>query len=240
MKTKFIPFTGALVGLALALAPAGPAWAGPITQSASYSTGVVIPDDDLSGVADTETFSSAIQSITDLQVSLNISGGYDGDFYAYLTHGSTGFAVLLNRIGVNSSSTYGSFDSGMNVTFSAAASANIHDASYAGGVLSGTFQPDGRNVSPLTSPTVLEATPSTALLGSFDGANPNGAWTLFIADSSPVGIGTFESWSLDVTGTTSSSSVPDSSTTCALLEMSAGLLFVIKRRTGRHGMPAGP
>jgi subtilisin-like proprotein convertase family protein len=230
---KINPFAGFLVCLALALTPARPTSAGPITQSATYSTGVVIPDNDLNGVADTETFSSPIQSITDLQVSLNISGGYDGDFYAYLTHGSTDFAVLLNRIGVNSGSTYGSFDSGMNVTLSDAASVNIHDASYNGGLLSGTFQPDGRNVSPLTSPATLEATPSMAVLGSFDGSNPNGAWTLFIADCSPVGIGTLESWSLVVTGNTGTAGVPDSGSTVVLLEVGAGLLFVLKHLSYR-------
>jgi subtilisin-like proprotein convertase family protein len=230
MKTKFIPITGALVGWALALTPAGPAWAGSITTSASYSPGVVIPDDDLNGVTDTETFSSAIQTITGVQVDLNIAGGYDGDFYAYLTHGSTDFAVLLNRIGVNSGSTYGSFDSGMNITLSDSASANIHDAPYTGGVLSGTFQPDGRNISPLTAPATLESTPSTAVLGSFNGSNPNGAWTLFIADCSPVGIGTLESWSLDVTGNTATSTIPDSGATFVLFELSAGLLVILKRR----------
>lgn len=228
MKRKSIPFTGALVGLALALAPASPAWAGLITDSASYSPAVVIPDNDLNGVADTETFSSGIQTMTDIQVGLNISGGYDGDFYAYLTHGTTDFAVLLNRIGVNSGSIYGSFDSGMNVTLTDSASGNIHDASYNGSLLTGTFQPDGRNVSPLTAPATLAATASTAVLGDFDGSDPNGAWTLFIADTSPVGIGTLESWSLDITGT--SVGVPDLADTFALFLVSAGLLFILDRR----------
>ena len=230
MKMKINPFAGSLVCLALAV---GPAWAGSITQSATYSPAVVIPDDDLSGVSDTETFSSPIQSITDLQVNLNISGGYDGDFYAYLTHGSTDFAVLLNRIGVNSGSTYGSFDSGMNVTLSDAASVNIHDASYNGGLLSGTFQPDGRNGSPLTAPAALDATPTTTGLGGFDGSDANGAWTLFIADTSPVGIGTLESWSLVVTGNTGTAGVPDSGATVVLLEVGAGLLFILKRVSRR-------
>ncbi len=241
MKIKFIPFTGPLVGLVLVLAlpPADSVLAGSITDSATYSPGVVIPDNNLSGAAFTETFNSAIQSITGIQVSLNISGGYDGDFYAYLTHGSAGFAVLLNRIGANSSSAYGSFDSGMNVTLSDTASGNIHDASYAGGLLTGTFQPDGRNISPLTPAAILATTPSTAVLSSFDGSDPNGAWTLFIADASPVGIGTLESWSLDINGTTGSgTSVPDSTNTFALFVMSTGLLFALKR-VGLAGNPAG-
>lgn len=227
MKIKFLRLTSPLAGLALALASASPA----LADSATYSPGIVIPDFNLNGVSDTETFSTAIQSITDIQVNLTISSGYDGDFYAYLTHDGSGFAVLLNRIGVNSGSQFGSFDSGMNITLSDAAASNVHDAPANGGVLTGTYQPDGRNVSPLTAGAALEATPSTAPLSSFDGMDPNGAWTLFIADTSPVGIGTLESWSLDITGNTGTATAPDSASTLGLFALSAGLLFALKRWT---------
>jgi subtilisin-like proprotein convertase family protein len=66
-------------------------------------------------------------------------------------------------------------------------------------------------------------------LSSFDGSDPNGDWTLFIADTSPVGIGTLESWSLDITGTGTGATVPDSGSTLALFGMSAGLLLALKR-----------
>ena len=33
-------------------------------------------------------------------MTLNLSGGWNGDLYAYLVHNS-GFAVLLNRVGRN-------------------------------------------------------------------------------------------------------------------------------------------
>jgi hypothetical protein len=37
-------------------------------------------------------------TITDVNVGLQLSGGWNGDLYAYLVH-SSGFAVLLNRVG---------------------------------------------------------------------------------------------------------------------------------------------
>ena len=166
MKIKFNTFSGSLVVSALALAPVPSALASPATDSATYSPSLVIPDNDLNGVANTETIASSIQSITDVTVSLNISGGYDGDLYAYLAHGATGFAVLLNRTGVTAGSAYGSSDSGFNVTLNDAAATDIHNAPALGGVLTGTFQPDGRAVSPLSS---LDTTPRTAFLSSFDG-----------------------------------------------------------------------
>ena len=229
MKTKFVKFAGTLGGLALSLALAGPA----LANSMTYTPGTVILDNNLNGVSDTETFSSAIVSITSIQVNLDITGGYDGDFYAYLTHGTTGFAVLLNRIGVNSSSQFGSYDVGMNVTFSDSAAANIHDSTATGAALTGTWQPDGRNIGPLSAPGTIASTPSTADLSTFNGMDPNGDWTLFIADTSPVGIGTLKSWELDINGSTGVGSVPDAANTIALLGMGAGLLLVLKHRLNR-------
>lgn len=189
----------------------------------------VIPDDDLNGVAETLNLTTSISSITDVSLALEISGGYDGDFYAYLRHGDSsgvGFAVLLNRVGLTTSSPYGSPDSGMDVTLNDAASADIHLANATGGTLTGTFQPDARNVSPFT---VTDTSPRTAFLGTFDGMDPNGAWTLFIADVSPVGVGTLENWSLTVDGTPggTAAGVSDAASTVMLLIIGLGGLTVM-------------
>ena len=209
-KAKFALLAACTTGLAVQLS----SQAAPQSVTVTSSPGVVIPDGDLNGVVDTLSLSTPITSISDVELNLDISGGYDGDFYAYLSHG-TGFAVLLNRIGSTASNPYGSSDSGMDVIFSgSAANGDIHLASPLGGVLTGTWQPDARNVAPTTA---LDTSPRSAFLSSFQGLNPNGTWTLFIADVSPLGVGELASLSLEVTGSTGTSVVPDDSSTMLLL-----------------------
>ena len=133
--------------------------------------------------------------ITDLSVSLNLSGGWNGDLYAYLVH-SSGFAVLLNRVGVTAGNSAGYGASGMNVTFSDAGPFNIHNVPVP--TSGGTYQPDGRNVNPLTPAGTLGTTTPSTPLSSFNGVDPNGSWTLFIADVSGGDVSTVTSWSLDI------------------------------------------
>ena len=55
---------------------------------------LAIADGNASGVSDVRTLESAITAIESLTVSLDISGEFNGDLYAYLRHDS-GFSVLL-------------------------------------------------------------------------------------------------------------------------------------------------
>jgi subtilisin-like proprotein convertase family protein len=168
------------------------------TFNTGFANGGVIPDGSLTGWSDTETLSGAPASpITDLSVTLNLSGGWNGDLYAYLVHGS-GFAVLLNRVGSSAGNNAGYGDAGMNVVFSDAAPVNIH--SYGGGgVPTGSYAPDGRNISPLSGGGAIAATTPTALLSSFNGLNAaSGSWTLFLADVSAGDVSTVTSWALDI------------------------------------------
>ncbi|MEI6195118.1 MAG: PEP-CTERM sorting domain-containing protein [Verrucomicrobiota bacterium] len=192
-----------------------PALALPITVSSSYVTALVIPDNNATGVAETENFGLAGYAITSLQLSLQISGGYNGDYYAYLRHGALGFAVLLNRPGLSGANPYGYPDSGFNVTLSdGAANGNIHSyqnvSNPQGGVLTGWWQPDG------------------GLLSAFNGLDPSGAWTLSIADLSPVGIGTLTGWALTVTADTPSgpTAVPDGGLTLSLVFLGTGAVML--------------
>ncbi len=186
------------------------------TFDAGFQNGGVIPDGPLTGWTDTRTLSGAPSGpITDVSVTLNLSGGWNGDLYAYLVH-DTGFAVLLNRVGrgVGNSAGYG--DAGMNVTLSDSALVNIH--SYGGsGAPSGPYSPDGRNISPLSSTETFSSASPSALLGSFNGLNANGNWTLFIADVSSGDQSTVTSWGLDI------ASVPEPA---SLFEGSVAVLFL--------------
>jgi hypothetical protein len=67
------------------------------------------------------------------------------------------------------------------------------------GQLTGTWQPDGRLVSPLSSGAIIAGAARGNQLGVFDGMDANGTWTLFAADLSPGGISTLTDWSLVIT-----------------------------------------
>ena len=85
----------------------------------------------------------------------------------------------------------------MNVVLNDAASVNLH--SYGGGgVPTGPYAPDGRNISPLSSPATFTLTSPSAMLDSFNGLNANGSWTLFIVDVSSGDQSTVTSWGLDI------------------------------------------
>ncbi len=141
-----------------------------------------IPDGALTGWSDTRTVDiPAVGVVSNLQVTLTISGGFNGDLYASLTHES-GYAVLLNRTGRTAADGAGYSDSGFTVTFGLGALNDIHlyqGVTGAVSPLTGLWGPDGREVHPLS---VLDTDPRTALLNSFVGSSPNGSWTLFLAD----------------------------------------------------------
>ena len=131
-------------------------------------------------------------SIDSLTVDLTIAGGWNGDLYAYLSHGS-GFSVLLNRSGSTAGNPGGSGVSGLNVSFADSYLTDIHTA--LNNPLTGNFAPDGRNVNPYNA---LDTDPRTAMLGSFNGIDPNGTWTLFFADVSPPSVSTLQSWTVNI------------------------------------------
>lgn len=171
------------------------------TFDSGFQNGGAVNDGDLNGWTDTRSVSGLDREIYNVQVSLHLSGGYNGDLYAYLSHGDQTI-VLLNRVGVGTApgtDAFGYGNSGMNVTFAnGGANGDIH--LYGGSsVPTGTYAPDGRNVSPLATPSAFNAA-GTVDFSVFNGSNPNGSWTLFVSDV--VGSGgshsTVNDWSLDI------------------------------------------
>jgi subtilisin-like proprotein convertase family protein len=197
-----------------------------LTYTASWSTTAVIPDNNLIGWTNTRTVTTAMTAITSVDVSLQISGGWNGDLYAYLVH-DTGMSILLNRVGTTTRNTAGSSVSGMNLLLSdSATGGDVHNAS----LFSGTFLPDGRDVSPWS---VKSSTPRTAMLAEFTGLNPNGTWTLFVADASAGSASTVTGWGLTIQGM-DLSAVPEPSSAAAVgvpLLLAGGVLLRRRRES---------
>lgn len=173
--------------------------------STNYLVNLPIPDNNASGVVSTKEFASSITRIGDVNVTLKIAGSFNGDLYAYLSHGS-GFSVLLNRVGRTASNDLGYGDAGFDVLLDDdAANGDIHtyrlkltgdEKASIGGALTGNWAPDLRSADP---GVVTDADARNTPLFSFYNQDPNGKWTLFLADMSAGGTSTLTSWGLEVT-----------------------------------------
>jgi subtilisin-like proprotein convertase family protein len=169
-----------------------PSGSGVYTASAS-GLGQVIPDNDATGVAYALNFGATALTISDVKISLNMSGGWNGDLYAYLAHGSD-YVVLLNRVGASTSGADGYGTSGLNILLEPvtthAGIADIH-----------TVQ------NPASSPTAYAAdgraaytdTSRPQTLDVLLNGDPNGSWTLFFADRAAISASTLNSWELAIT-----------------------------------------
>ncbi len=186
--------------------------------SQTFMVATAVPDNSIVGLADTRTLASGITQITEVTLEALFSGGWNGDLYAYLAHGS-GFCVLLNRPGRTASLRAGSPSSGLAVLFADSAAADIHTAIPNTGPVTGTYQPDAREMFPTQT---VSTSPRTAYLASFAGIPASGEWTLFVADMSLGSTTVLESWTLTITG------VPEPST--SLLVVSAAWLVLRRRR----------
>lgn len=160
-----------------------------------------IPDFDPAGYSDTRTLSGLSGSaIGDVNVTLFISGGYNGDLYCYLVHAG-GFTVLLNRTGRTAGDADGYANTGFAITLDDAAAADVHryqSTGYSlngGGQLTGAWQPDGRGTDP---DFTVDTDARDRLLSGLNDLNPNGDWTLFLADVSPLGESTLTGWQLEI------------------------------------------
>ncbi len=189
MNPRLLP-TLALIASAVSLSAA-------TTVTETYNVSSVVPDNDPTGLADYQTFTDpGLTSIESVEVGLEFSGGWNGDLYVLLSH-STGYAVLLNRPGRTAEDSTGAGSSGMTIQLADSAASDVHIGLASSGTNAmGLFQPDGRETDPSL---VLDTDARTAMLASFAGLDPNGTWSLFVADQGPGAESTLESWSLTVT-----------------------------------------
>ena len=159
----------------------------PVAQATLYTTnwtvGATVPDNNYSGWVNSQTVTE-VGTITpgSLLVSLDLSGGWNGDLYAYLVH-DTGFAVLLDRVGYTGSG-YGYGTAGMDVW--------LTDGAGVGNIET-TLAPNSPN-----SSSPYSRSSYAGNLASFDNLSANGTWTLFVADLSGGGVTTVNNWGLQM------------------------------------------
>lgn len=153
------------------------------------------------GVTSTLNVSGAGGLMTDVNVTLNISGGWNGDLYGYLIYNDS-LVVLLNRVGTGAGDPFqqgaGFSTAGFNnVTLDDDAALLIHAVENP--TTGSSYRADGGS------------------LASFNNMDPNGIWTLFLADNSGGFQSTLEGWSLDITA------VPETATVALAV---FGVVFV--------------
>ncbi len=166
--------------------------------SGRWSVGETLPDYNINNPqgwqdSQTVTVGSGLE-VTDVRVSLNISGGWNGDLYGYLRHDDgvnpVGFIVLLNRPGY-SGSGLGYGDAGFDITLSDVGAAGaIESYQSVGYSLNGNGQ--------LTGTWQANTGDSFATAFGGIGLNPNGTWTLFLQDLATGDQSTLVSWGLQI------------------------------------------
>ena len=197
--------TNKLMAVVAAVALGSVAASAQTSTNFTFNVGLAVPDGSAIGLtAATNLTLPGATSISSVTVGLDITGGFNGDLYAYLVGPTGGFTVLLNRPGVTTGNSFGYSDTGLNVTFDDTAANSIHfyqadsPTINGSGQLTLTWQPDGENIDPQSDPALFPAAQS-AMLNSFIGMDPNGTWTLFMADFSSGGQSTLANWSLNFT-----------------------------------------
>jgi hypothetical protein len=161
------------------------------SYTATSTDSASIPDYPDTGVAYSLHFNdSYFNNIIAISVTFTTTGGWNGDIYAYLSHGD-GIAYLLNRVGASSGDADGYNTSGFNnITLSSSGTTDIHGVPTPT-TAHGAYEADGRVAYTDT------ARPDT--LNVFGGANPNGDWTLYFGDEASGNTSTLTSWHVDLT-----------------------------------------
>ncbi len=169
-------------------------------NSETLSSNNQIDDPPSSGLARTLTISTPVTVLRDLNISLDIGNAtgetaWSGDLYVQLVSPAGTTVVLINRPGLSlSDTTTGYGDSGFNLTIGYGATSDIH--TYQSGLytlngsgqLTGNWQSDGR--------TSATSASRSATLDTLVGENPNGTWTLLVADLANGNVAKLNSWGI--------------------------------------------
>ena len=227
---RFSPSVRCLLSAAVLTGVAVPASGAVFTGSwtGGFATSGPVPDGTATGWFDVRALPiPSDHTVLDVNVSISLSGGWNGDLYAYLTNpAAPGVAVLLNRPGRTGGNPFGYSDAALTITLDDGALNDTHTyqsvSGYATLIGNGSaWQPDGRNVNPFT----VDGTEArTSMLSVFNGISPGaGGWTLFVADLASGSQAAVSGWGLTVV------TVPEPSAASA----AALILWILSARRKR-------
>jgi len=202
--------TEALISLLAIVLSADVVRAGLYTE-AFTGINTAIPDGNPVGVSFSELVSDVPDNsmIDGLTVNLSVSGGYNGNLFAYLVAPNGAMVTLLDHPGTGSGDAFGYSGSGLNITLSDTADGNIQTSPETSGlVFSGIYQ-------------------AADTLGALNGSLANGKWTLYCDDDvSGGGQRILNSWSLSI------ATVPEPAN-ITLMSLGLGFMGIIAFRRRR-------
>jgi len=178
-----------------------------------------LPEGNLAGLTSSQTVSGLPGSglISSLSVNLNITGGYNGDLYAYLEAPSGATVTLFNQPGVTDDDPFGYGGSGLNVTLTDNAAATLQS----------TPETDGTTVTGTYQPVVAFFT--------LNGQSGNGNWKLFVANvADGGGQSELDNWSLDFSPAPTAAPEPGQTTASALISLAILGILAKRRIVGRQ------
>jgi subtilisin-like proprotein convertase family protein len=188
VKTLLLALTIVAGGLASQTALAalypftGPDGNGAYT-SGTISPSQIIPDNSPVGASYGFNFTVTGLSISAVTLTLNLSGGFNGDMYGYLQHNG----ALMELFNPGSFSAGGASGTALNLILSSSSATSLSTASAAQLAAGNTYAAAGN-------------------LNGCKSADPNGLWTLYFADQSAGDQMTLNSFNLSITAT---SAVPE-------------------------------
>jgi subtilisin-like proprotein convertase family protein len=123
------------------------------------------------------------QTIQDIEVALNITGGMNSDLILEVQAPNGVRKTLVNRIGVTQSDVFGQQGAGIDVVFKDSAVSSVQSVGGTG-VINGTYK----------------SSDLMSLFGMTDSSDVNGAWRLYTRDVVGGGNGpsTINSWSINL------------------------------------------
>jgi subtilisin-like proprotein convertase family protein len=148
------------------------------------------------GISSTITSSGFVGTISSLTVTLDITGGNNGDLVGYLSYDGV-VVTLLNRPGVTTGNPIGSMGQGFNVTiYDSPSLLNLNNALEAAGQqVQGNYNVNGT----ASLSGIGQNDGSAAFATAYGGMDPNGTWTLFLANDVAGGqASTLVSWGVSI------------------------------------------